>query len=100
MKLAFLTTMNSKVKVGLYVVDGSKCVLDYRHDKKEPRPRWPSVLRGTWGPVWRSDQKKTGSEAGAEAHPNIEKTGRTAACCLTMKSEVQFQSPRRDLSHP
>lgn len=90
--------MNSKVKV--YVVDGSKCVLDCRHDKKEPRPRWPSVLRGTWGPVWRSAQNKTESEAGAEAYPNIEKTGCTAACCLTMKSEVQFQSQRRDLSHP
>lgn len=45
MKLAFLTTMNSKVKV--YVVDGSKCVLDCRHDKEEPRPRRPSVLRGS-----------------------------------------------------
>lgn len=42
MILALLTTMNSKVKV--HVVDGSKCVLDCSHDKKEPGPRRPTIL--------------------------------------------------------
>ena len=42
MKLALLTTMNSKVKV--HVVDGSKCVLDGSHDKEKPGSRQPTFL--------------------------------------------------------
>lgn len=78
--------MNSKVKV--HVVDGSKCVLDCRHDKEEPRPRRPSIL-GCSG-VLSGFLSKTNQDLGLgqvqsrQRHPNIEKTGCRAAWWLTM----------------
>lgn len=76
MILALLTTMNSKVKV--HVVDGSKCVLDCRHDKEEPgQGGQPSSGRlGACLALCASEQNKTGFGAGLRVHGAAKDTRR------------------------
>lgn len=88
MILAFLTTMNSKVKV--HVVDGSKCVLDCSHDKEEPGPSRPTSCRSAEvlsGPLRKKQNRVWGRgrrTRSRQRRPKIAKRGCRAAWWLTM----------------